>query len=308
MRSNPVALLCTAWLLFAGSAAAVDVQDAHGRTVAVNDASRIVSIGGPVTEILYALGVGDNVIARDTTSVFPAQVFDKPDVGYMRALSAEGVLSLEPTLVLAVEGSGPQDVIEQLEGAKVSFVNIPDDPSPQGVADKIRAVALAVDKVAEGEELANAVLADFATVEAALSTVEKPAKAIFVLGAASGTPMIGGSGTSADGVLKLAHAENVLSQIHGFKPGSPESILTAQPEVVVAMSSQAHALKELSKNPIFAATPAGINERVIGMDGSYLLGFGPRAAHAVRDLAVSLYPDLNIPALPDRPWVGPIVQ
>ncbi|KAA0968473.1 ABC transporter substrate-binding protein [Aureimonas fodinaquatilis] len=308
MRHNPVSLLCMAWLVLAGPAAAVDVQDAHDRAVSVTDASRIVSIGGPVTEILYALGVGDNVIARDTTSVFPAQALEKPDVGYMRALSAEGVLSLEPTLVLAVDGSGPQDVIEQLEGAQVAFVNIPDSPSPQGVADKIRAVALAVGKVAEGEQLAQAVLADFAALDEALSNVDKPARAIFVLGITSGSPMIGGTGTSADGVLKLARAENVLSDMNGFKPGSPEAILTAQPDVVVTMNSQAHGLTKLSENPVFAATPAGQNERVIGMDGSYLLGFGPRAAHAVRDLAASLYPDINIPQLPDRPWVGPIAE
>ncbi len=90
------------------SATGIMVQDARGREVNVDNPQRIVSIGGAVTEILYALGAEDRIVAVDTTSLYPPKAMaDKPNVGYMRQLLAEGVLGLNPQLVLAIAGSGP---------------------------------------------------------------------------------------------------------------------------------------------------------------------------------------------------------
>ncbi len=271
---------------------------------AVHDSSRIVSIGGPVTEILYALGAQDRIVGRDSTSTYPPQAEALPDVGYMRALSAEGVLSLSPTLILAVEGSGPPDVIHLLDGASVDFVTIPDGPDPKGVAAKIRAVAAAIGEAQRGEDLAAAVEADFTTLEAELAGIEGRPKAAFVLTMSGGAPLVGGAGTSADGALALAHADNVFSGLSGFKPATPESVLAAAPEVIVTMRSPAHRPETIAQSPIFASTPAGRNANIVAMDGTYLLGFGPRAAHAMRDLAASLHPEADIAELPARPWVG----
>ncbi|QOG07177.1 ABC transporter substrate-binding protein [Aureimonas sp. OT7] len=270
----------------------------------VHDSSRIVSIGGPVTEILYALGAQDRIVGRDSTSTYPPQANALPDVGYMRALSAEGVLSLSPTLILAVEGSGPPDVIHLLEGASVDFVTIPDGPDPKGVAAKIRAVAEAIGEKQRGEEIATAVEADFAALEASLGGIQARPKAAFVLTMSGGAPLVGGAGTSADGALALAHADNVFSGLSGFKPATPESVLAAAPEVIVTMQSPVHRPETIAQSPIFASTPAGRNGNIVAMDGTYLLGFGPRAAHAMRDLAAALHPEADLPRLPARPWVG----
>ena len=106
---------------------AVTVRDASGRAVAIRDASRIVSVGGAVTEILYALGLESRVIAVDSTSLYPPRALaEKPNVGYMRQLSAEGVLGLGPSLVLAAEGAGPKETIAVLETAAIPFVRVPD--------------------------------------------------------------------------------------------------------------------------------------------------------------------------------------
>ena len=114
-------------LSIAPVAHAVTVRDAAGRNVEVKDASRIVSVGGAVTEILYALGLADRIVAVDTTSLFPAEALkQKPNVGYMRALSAEGVLGLNPSLVLAIDGAGPKETIAVLEAATVPLVRVPD--------------------------------------------------------------------------------------------------------------------------------------------------------------------------------------
>ena len=88
-------------------AAGITVHDARNRDVTIADPARIISIGGAITEILYALGFEDRLAGVDATSLYPpAALRDKPNVGYMRQLSAEGVLGLNPSLVLAVQGSG----------------------------------------------------------------------------------------------------------------------------------------------------------------------------------------------------------
>jgi heme transport system substrate-binding protein len=125
---------------------AVTVRDAAGRTVTIKDARRIVSVGGAVTEILYALGLEQRVVAVDTTSLYPPRALtEKPNVGYMRQLSPEGVLGLGPSLVLAAEGSGPKETIAVLEAASVPFVQIPDRFTGAGIVEKIRLIAQATD-------------------------------------------------------------------------------------------------------------------------------------------------------------------
>jgi iron complex transport system substrate-binding protein len=115
----------------------ITVKDTAGRSIAITDSSRIVSVGGAVTEILYALGLESRIIAVDSTSLYPPLALaDKPSVGYMRQLSAEGVLGLDPSLVLAAEGSGPKDTIAVLEGASVPFVQIPDRFTGDGIVEK----------------------------------------------------------------------------------------------------------------------------------------------------------------------------
>jgi iron complex transport system substrate-binding protein len=84
------------------------------------DSSHIVSIGGAVTETIYALGLEDRIVGVDTTSLYPPEALKRaPNVGYMRARSAEGILSLEPSWVIAIEGSGPPDALKLVSGTGV---------------------------------------------------------------------------------------------------------------------------------------------------------------------------------------------
>ena len=126
-------------------AAGVTVHDARDRDVTIENPARIVSIGGAITEILYALGFEDRLAGVDTTSLFPAAALrDKPNVGYMRQLSAEGVLGLNPSLVLAMQGSGPKETMDVLDAAKVPLVLVPETFSEQGLLDKIKLVGHAM--------------------------------------------------------------------------------------------------------------------------------------------------------------------
>ncbi len=269
------------------------------------DTSRIVSVGSAITEILYALGVEDRVVAVDTTSLYPPRAQEKASVGYMRALSAEGVLSVNPSIIIAVQGSGPAEAVAVLEAASVPFILIPEAVDADGVVRKIRAVAAAIGEPARGEALAAAVAADIATLASMRDRIETRRKAVFVLSMGGGSPMVGGRDTGADAIFKLAGIDNALAAMSGYKPASEEAAIAAAPDAVVVMSERSHDLtaEDVFAVPAFAGTPAAEAGRFVSLPGIYLLGFGPRVAHAARDLAASVYPELGLPELPDRPWV-----
>jgi iron complex transport system substrate-binding protein len=282
------------------------ITDAAGRKVEIKDMSRIVSIGGAVTEVLYALGLGDKIIAVDSTSTFPDAATKKPNVGYMRTLSPEGVLKMSPSVVFAIEGSGPPDAIDILEHASVPFVLVPEAKDAEGVARKIRFIAEAAGVPAKGEALARAVLEDFSALSKSLANVKTRRKAIFILAMGSGAPIVGGSGTSADALFRLAAIDNALARIKGFQPASAEAMTVAAPDAVVVMSDRNHNMSAemLFAMPAFAQSPAAKTKTLVGLPGLYLLGFGPRTAHAAHDLAAAIYRDAKIPALPARAWTN----
>lgn len=287
------------------SQAETTVTDADGRTVTIADSSRIVAIGGDITEILYALGAEERVIAVDSTSVFPSRVREeKEDIGYMRAISAEGVLAAEPSVIIAVQGSGPKEAIEVLEKASVPFVLVPEAKDAESLLAKIRFVANAIGEQEKGEEVAAAVGEDLAALAEMRARITAPRRAVFVLSMGAGAPMVGGSNTTADSVFRLAGVENAMSIISGYKPANEEAAMGANPDAVVMMSERegGHKADDVFSQPAFAGTPAAEAERLVSMSGAYLLAFGPRMAHAARDLAAAVYPELELPALPERPW------
>jgi heme transport system substrate-binding protein len=294
-------LLLTVWAatstLTPAFAAEIVVTDASGRQVRVTDASRILSVGGDVTEIVYALGAGGRVVAVDATSQFPESALkEKKNVGYMRALSTEGCLSVDPTLILSSERSGPPEVVKSLKATSVPYVEVPDQHSLQGILAKVRLIAKAVGADAEADKVSAQVERDFAALAAATAKVKRPLRVLFVLGVQNGRINVGGSNTSAHAILKLAGAENVAQQVNGFRPLPDEAIVELAPEVIVAMrrssGNDAHDTDALLSLKSVQSTPAGAAKRLILMDGLYLLGFGPRAPAAARDLMGKLYPEL----------------
>lgn len=265
---------------------------------------RIVAIGGAVTEILFALGLGDRVVAVDQTSRYPAAARRLPDVGYARALSPEGVLSVGPTLILAMEGAGPPSTMEVLKQASVPVVVIPDGHDREAVLRKIAAVAKAVGAEEKGRALSAEVSDDFAALDAMVKALPERPRAVFVLSASGGAAVVGGSDTSADAILKLAGLTNAMAQIKGFKPALDEAAMSAEPEAVVVMSGGGQVLDAATvfALPAFAGTPAARDERLVALPGSYLLGFGPRTPRAARDLAAALHPGAKLPELRARSW------
>ena len=258
-----------------------------------SDTSRVASIGGSVTEIVYALGEGSRLVARDSTSTYPEQALKLPDVGYMRQLSPEGVLSVNPSGIMALHGSGPQEAIDVLKKSSVPFIEVPEHFTHQGILEKIRVVGKALGVDAKAEQLATEMDAKLTGAEKQTASIKDRKRVLFVLSTQGGKILAAGSDTAADGIIRLAGAVNAVEGFSGYKSMTDEAIVTAKPHVILTMKGGGPPIsqEELFANPAVASTPAGARRELIGMDGGYLLGFGPRTAQAIHDLAASLYGD-----------------
>ncbi|MCT4370833.1 ABC transporter substrate-binding protein [Yangia mangrovi] len=255
---------------------------------------RIVSIGGSVTEIVYALGEEDRLVARDTTSTYPTEVAALPDIGYIRQLSPEGVLSVNPTLVLTEEGAGPPEAVELLKEASIEFVEIPEGYDRAAVLTKIRRVSEVLGVPEKGEQLASdvaAALDDAGRIVGEETSGTPPRRVLFVLSMQGGRVMAGGANTAADGIIRLSGGVNAVAGFDGYKPLSDEAIIEAAPDVILMMArggDLAVSDEALFSHPAIASTPAGETRAVLRMDGMKLLGFGPRTAEAATELAHAL--------------------
>lgn len=270
------------------------VHDARGQDVTVSDPSRIVAIGGAVTEILYALGLENRIAGVDSTSIYPAAALKKPNVGYMRQLSSEGVLGLNPSVIFAMQGSGPKETMDVLQAAKVPLVLVPESYSEQGILDKISLVGHALGADARAACLSAAVAKDLGQLKALRAKVTKPRRVMFVMSLMNGRAMAAGGHTAADEIIKLSGGINAVSDYEGYKPINDEAIVAAKPDVVLSIDRGKDSLgaDAIYQHPAFALTPVAANKSFISMEGLYLLGFGPRTAAAARDLSIRLYPAL----------------
>ncbi|MEI9428159.1 heme/hemin ABC transporter substrate-binding protein [Mesorhizobium sp. Cs1299R1N3] len=255
------------------------------------DPSKIAAIGGSITEIVYALGEEKRLVARDSSSLYPKAALELPDVGYMRQLSPEGVLSVNPTGILALHGSGPKEAVDVLKKTSIPFIEVPEQYNREGILQKVRIVGKALGVEAKAEVLAKALDAKLTAAEKQTESIKGRKRVLFVLSMQGGKIMAAGSDTAANGMVKLAGGVNAVEGFSGHKQMSDEAIVTARPDVILMMSNAGPPVSddEVFGNPSIASTPAGTARKLIRIDGAYLLGFGPRTADAIHDLAVSLY-------------------
>ena len=295
-RTRLYAISLGAIILFTGQAADISNSEvrAESSQPATHDSSKILSIGGDVTEILYALGIGTRIVAVDTTSQYPQTVLkEKKNVGYMRALSPEGVLSVSPSIIIASAGAGPAETVRALKSSSVPYVTIPDDSSADGIAEKIRIVADVTGTRKQASALTSKLKTDFAELARLRAGVKKPLDVLFVLSAAGGRMIVGGKETAADAILKLSGANNAASGLVGFKPITEEALISMDPDAIILMSGSrgGHGVDGLRDLPAIKISAAGRTGRIREMDGLYLLGFGTRTPMAARDVLMWLYPD-----------------
>jgi iron complex transport system substrate-binding protein len=258
--------------------------------VLAEDAARVITLGGSVTEIAVALGAQDRLVARDTTSNFPESIQALPDVGYIRALSPENILALDPDLIVAEGDAGPPEAVEVLRAAGIPFVLVPEATDPGGVAAKITAIAEALDL--PGAALASEVQAGLDVAAGRAATVVTPKRVLFILSLQGGGVMAGGEGTEAEGIIHLAGGINAATGFRGYKPMTDEAVLAAQPDVILMMDREGDlsiAESDVMAQPALSQTPAAKTGAIVRMDGMLLLGFGPRTPQAAQVLHAALY-------------------
>ncbi|MEJ2882147.1 heme/hemin ABC transporter substrate-binding protein [Pedobacter sp. GR22-6] len=248
---------------------------------------RIITLSGPLTETVDALGSGAQIVAVDVTSTYPAYINKIPKVSKDRAISAEGIISFSPDLVLAPENMISKAIQYQLSSAGIKVVVIKQEYSPKGALAFIRQVAAALGNTAKGEEL---VKQTSASVEQALVSVKKNPKSpkvLFLYARGTGVMMVAGKDTSLDAVIRLSGAKNAAQGFSKFKPYTTEALVNANPDVILMFDfgyKSLGGINSILKMPGVSLSNAGKNKRIIEMDGELLTNFSVRLGQAISQL------------------------
>lgn len=281
-------------LLLLGMAASSlgPVASAQRSSQSVEPPTRIVSIGSDITEIVFALGAGDLVVATDTTSSFPLAATKTKKVGYLRNLATEGLLSLEPDLLLFSSAAGPASTLRQLSAIGVRSLHAPKGYSLDTVRQKITLVGQAIGQADSTRELINKYQLDVAKLRRLRAGFQTRPSVAFLLSVSHGSAQVAGLSTAAQAVIELIGARNVFEH-QKYKAVSAEVMLERNPDYILMMTQSIEregGIESILAGPVIALTDAGKRHQLIGVDGVALLSFGPRVAAAAYRLAKKIRP------------------
>ena len=259
----------------AAETAAATVEEA---CLPAKDSSRIVAAGGSIAEMLYSLDAGNLLVAVDSTANYLPETANLPSIGYVRNLSAEGILALKPSLILGEHDMGPVEVLNQISNVEVEVKRIEERHSAQGIIDKFKCVARVLGKEEAAQEIFTS---QFAQTVASLERNDQGSaflpRAALVLNFVDNQPIIAGANTSGDGLLRMAGAQNIFSDIEGWKPLSRELLIAANPQHLVLTERALKSiggLEGMLSDPLLASTDALEDNNVHAYGGMSLLGFG----------------------------------
>jgi iron complex transport system substrate-binding protein len=297
MRALFVAILVSSLLVLGASAknTAVVITDMTGARVAVSDTSRIVALGSSLTETVYALGAGKNLIAVDATSNFPAAAKQLVQLPSARSATLEPILQQKPSLVLALDTALPE-TIAGLRQFGVPTVVLRHKDELENTQSRIRLVAEVLGLPSRGEELVRRLQKELALAKSLYSSLRTRPKVMFLYSGANGRITVSGRETAANAIIGLAGGRNPFVGYTGYAPLSQEATLLENPDVVLMTSlgwAGVGGAEGLLQLPGIANTSAGRGKRFLAFDGNYLLGFGPRTGQAVLELMYALHPSLK---------------
>ncbi len=258
--------------------------------------TRIVPVDGDVAEIVFALGLGDQVVATDISATFPAEADALPEVGYQRALAPEPIVAFEPTIVLATDLAGPDETLDALERLGIETVVIERESAPSGPGDKIRAVGAALGVEDAATELAADVDARIAAgIERAAEETAAPRVGVLYL-RGENVQLLLGEGSGVDWLIEAAGAIDIADDL-GVVDNTAintEALIEAAPDVLIVPErglESVGGMEGFLDIPGIAQTPAGADGRVLVYDDQYLLGNGPRTGALLDDLITEIHGD-----------------
>lgn len=253
---------------------------------------RIVSLAKGVGETLVALGVGARVVGRDETSD-AAELTGAELVTKAHSASAEKVLSLTPDLVIIDASTTPPEAITQIKDAGVRVVEVPEAYSIDGIAARTHAVA---DAVGVSSAVADQVVAEASGTDAGSSPTASPTGpkvAFLYVRGTSAIYLVGGKGSGADALINAAGGidAGAAAGYDAFVPLTAEAVATLNPDVILVMGKGLESVggvDGLVALPGVAQTKAGQDRRVIAVDDTLLLSFGPRTGRLVDALRTAI--------------------
>lgn len=255
-------------------------------------APRLVTISGAITEVVYALGAEAQLVGTDTTSLYPLAAQKTPKVGYLRQLSAEGVLSLKPDAVIATTEAGPPVVLDQLRSAGVKVELVKSEYTWDDVRAKVQAVGRASGREAAARELQARLDAEWAQVGQQVAAQKRPKPRVLFILSHGASPQVAGQGTAADALIRFAGGVNAFTGFTGYRPMTAEAMASAAPDFILTTDQGIEALGGTEKfwqRPELALTPAYRKRALIAQDALLLMGFGPRLPESVRGIHTRLY-------------------
>ena len=265
---------------------------AHERTAESSRAMRLISIGGALTEIVYLLKANTELVGVDTTSIYPAAATRLPNVGYARSLSAEGILTLRPTQLIATEDAGPPIVLKQIVDTRIPLIILPSSHQFKDLIDRVSTIGRLVHKLDIAQAVARRLHVEWNNTQERVSHSKlKNIRVLFVLSQNPSQLMVGGTKTSADAMIGYAGARNAITGFSGFKPLTPEAVIAANPDVILVTDQGMKAVGGIGgvlRFPGINQTRAGKEQKIVSLEAMYLLGFGPRMPLAIAELNLLL--------------------
>lgn len=248
---------------------------------------RLVIAGGSLTEIAFALGAQDDIVAVDTSSHFPREAHALPKIGYFRTLNVEGLLSVEPSHILLLEGSGPSTVINQLEALGVDMTLVKQEKTINSLYDTIKAVGDVVNRPAAAQALVSSMQAELAAQRERLAESEQPQaapiKALFLMTVGERGLMAAGSNTVPNLIFDELKVQNIFADLDGFKPVSSEALLGLNPDFILLAShtTRGQSVEDICDNTQLQLWAAQRGCQLHKVDSLKYLGLTPRLVDAI---------------------------
>ena len=283
----------------------VTVTDETGTAITVSSIERIIPLDGDIAEVVFALGLGANVVATDLSATYPPEADALPEIGYQRALSAEAVAAFAPTVLLATDIAGPPEALDDMRRLGYPLVIVPNDTTSTGAGRKIRAVAATLGVPSRGETLAREVDDAIAAAAVDPGAVEEPLRVIALYLRGTAAQLVLGESSNTRWLIEAAGGVDVSASmgITDPVPISAEAILAVAPEVVLVPAAgltSVNGIDGLLEIGGMGETPAGRDRRVLAYDDQLLLGNGPRTAEMLARLRDDLRRFATTPEGADR--------
>lgn len=272
----------------------VEITGADGRTVTVTDTERIIGLNGNITEVVFALGLGDRVVGRDISATFD-EAEELPLVTRAHDVTAEAVLSLRPTVVIADTNTGPPEALDHIRNVGVPVVVLEVPERVDQIAPRIRTISKVLGVPDLGEQLATETEAEIEKVrDEVTATGDAPSVAFLYMRGQAGVYLLGGPGSGADSMIQAVGATDAGTDIdlgQAFTPITSEALVQAAPDVILMTTTGLESVggvDGLVQIPGIAQTPAGRERRVVTIEDGLLYSFGTRTPEALRQLAEGL--------------------